>query len=139
MMEINKLTAWDGRFFKGQINDLINLVKFAKIQGFDLETELIKNPPAPKFQIPDANTIEDGGRKKSVSGNQLSKDCEKAGCNGEMELYTVCCSDAAMKKQGYLTKWECKKCGKVVYDKRSLLEVKEYYSKTVEVKNGSTK
>jgi hypothetical protein len=130
------LEAWDGIFRKGQINDLINLVKFAKIQGFDLETELIKNPPAPKYQIPDAKTVADGGMIKNVSGYQLSKACENAGCNGEMELYTVCCSDAAMKKQGFLTKWECKKCGKVDYDKRSLTEVKEYYSKIEEVGYG---
>lgn len=73
--------------------------------------------------------------KKAMSVASIIKPCIIDRCQGVMELYSVCCSDSAMKKQGYLTKWECNKCGKVEYSKQTLDEARKTL---MEDKNGTS-
>lgn len=65
------------------------------------------------------------GKKENIPFTMYTeKPCSQDKCSGIMELFTVCCSDIKKKEEGYFTKWECKECGFVEYDKRKLEEIR---------------
>jgi hypothetical protein len=123
-------SAWDGIFTNKQLNEIINMSLHANQNGFELH-EALKKDLADK---PDSTKSKIGAAHKRVK--HLEKQCSANSCSGKMELFSVCCSDREMKKQGYFTKWECTKCGKVEYSRQTLDEARKIL---MEGKNGTSK
>ncbi len=96
------------------IQEFVNISLHLKDNGKTLEDviEYLKNP------------IVENKVTKVPKAIHIVKKCEQKDCSGMMELFTVCCSDVEKKKEGYFTKWECKKCGFIEYDKRKLEEIR---------------
>lgn len=131
-------SAWDGVFTDRQIQEIINMSLHADSYGVKLHAELQVNLPTTKIKS-FGNGNGNGINKplaKARSVASLKKACISKDCSGDMELFSVCCSESALKKQGYLTKWECNKCGKVEYSKQTLDEARKIL---MEGKNGTSK
>lgn len=122
-------TAWDGIFTDKQKREIINMCLHAKNERVELH-EALKMELETKIRQPQ--------KKVGVlpKNRIFDKPCTEVNCHGAMELYSVCCSDRAMKKQGYLTKWECNRCGKVEYSKQTLDDARKTL---MGVKNGTSK
>jgi hypoxanthine phosphoribosyltransferase len=111
------LQAWN---FK-TLQEFSNIIQHISNNGKTIEDVLnyVEDIKSGKLEF---NSVEN--KKDTVSMINIEKKCEQINCHGMMELYTVCCSDIEKKKEGYFTKWECKSCGFVEYDKRRLEDIK---------------
>jgi hypothetical protein len=112
------LQAWN---FK-TLQEFSNIIQHISNNGKTIE-DVINYVEDIKTGKLDLNPTEN--KKDTVSIINIEKKCAQINCQGMMELYTVCCSDVEKKKEGYFTKWECKSCGFIEYDKRTLVEIKE--------------
>lgn len=130
---MNIFGAWDGMFTGSQIREIINMSLQADRYNVKLHDALRANAPDTKSLGNGDKTKKQMALKESVAN--LTKSCIENGCLGIMELFTVCCSDIEKKKQGFLTKWECNKCGKVEYSKQSLNDTRKLL---LEGRNGTS-
>lgn len=125
MLTKNTFAAWDNIFTVMQIKEICNMSLHATLQNAKLHDLLRAAPPVYKMIEPARE------RKKGIrtTDNTRSpeKPCEEKTCSGTMELFSVCCSESALKKQGYFTKWECNRCGKVEYNKQTIIEIKKNF------------
>jgi hypothetical protein len=125
----NILSAWDGMFTDKQWNAISQMASYA-------EKNNIKLHDAVTERLLTLQEIKKGAGAAHKPNKYQDKQCIISGCSGRMELYSVCCSDSAMKKQGYFTKWECNKCGKVEYSKQTLNDARKTF---MEGKNDAPK
>lgn len=127
-----KLDAWDGMFTDKQWDAIRQMSIFADKKGFKLHEAISQRIGMSQKKQKDHKD----SRYVRKSAGHFEKPCVQDGCSGVMELYSVCCSDKDMKKQGYFTKWECNECGKVEYSKQSLNDARKFLT---EGKNGTSK
>jgi hypothetical protein len=124
------LSAFNGIFTRSQLQDIQSMSRIAHKSGVALHDILDIYPPTYKTQVlrsTDYKKKISKDNSKNRSAAHIEMPCIVIECNGTMELYSVCCADREMKKQGYFTKWECNKCGKVEYSKQTLNDAKNFY------------